>query len=106
MSKTKNVLHDKIEQGMRETPAPQLQEVKLQGFLLAEITLETSTKQLLEIKKIKGHYTNFWIDNSGQRISDVDALYQSEEAFPLQLWKFPSKRDLAGESIEEWISDL
>ncbi len=85
---------------------PQLQEVKMQGILLAKITLETSTKELLEIKKIKGHYTTFWIDNSGQRISDVDSLYQTEEAFPLQLWRFPTKRDLSNDSVDEFLSDI
>lgn len=91
---------------VEKTPAPQLQEVKLQGILLAEITLETSTKELLEIKKFKGHYTTFWIDNSGQRISDFDAFNQREEAFPLRLWRFPSERDLLNDLVDEWNSDL
>lgn len=83
------------------TAVPELQEVKLQGILLAEITLETSTKDLLEIMKIKGHYTHFWFDNSGQRISDCDALSQNIEAFPLRLWRFPSKIDLERDLEEQ-----
>ena len=90
----------------KENILPQLKEVKLQGILLAEITLETSTKELLEIQKIKGHYTNFWLDNSGQRISDVDTLNQPEETFPLRLWRFPSKRDLDGYLVDEYLSDI
>jgi hypothetical protein len=91
---------------VEKTPAPQLQEVKLQGILLAEITLETSTKELLEIKKIKGHYTTFWIDNSGQRISDFDSFNQREEAFPLRLWRFPSERDVQNDLVDEFLSDI
>lgn len=91
---------------VEKTPAPQLQEVKLQGILLAEITLETSTKEILEIIKIKGHYANLWIDNSGNRISDLDAFNQREESFPLRLWRFPSERDIQNDLVDEWISDL
>lgn len=85
---------------------PSLIDVTVKGILLAEITLETSTKELLEIRKIQGHYTNFWVDNSGQRISDVDALNQPEEAFPLRLCRFPSKRDLDGDIVDQYLFDI
>lgn len=91
---------------VEKTPAAQLQEVKLKGILLAEITLETSTKEILEIRKIKDHYTNFWIDNFGKRISQVDAFYSREEVFPFRLWQFPSERDIQNDLGDEWISDL
>lgn len=84
----------------------EMQDVTLKGILIAEITLKTSTKELLEIQKIKGHYTNFWLDNSGQRISDAYTLNQPEETFPLRLWRFPSKRDLDGDLVDEYLSDL
>lgn len=91
---------------VEQTPAVQLQEVKLKGILLAEITLETSTKEILEIRKIKDHYTSFWIDNFGKRISDVDSFYQREEVFPIRLWRFPSDRDIQNNLVDEWLSDL
>ncbi|MBC7847229.1 MAG: hypothetical protein H7Y10_12130 [Flavobacterium sp.] len=89
-----------------KTPAPQFQEVKVQAILIASISLETSTKELMETMKIQGHYANFWFDNSGQRISEVDLLTQNPEAFPLRLWRFASKRDIDRESETGFLSDL
>jgi hypothetical protein len=97
----------KVELTRKEpTAAKELQEVKLQGILLAEITLETSTKELLEIRKLQGHYTNFWVDNSGQRLSDGDTLNQPEGNFPLRLWRFPSKRDIDGDLVDQYLFDI
>jgi len=76
------------------TTEPQLQEVKLQGVLLAEITIETTTIQLLELYKVEYPWPSYWFDSSGQRVEDFNLSKTNPEDLPLQLWHFITKRDI------------
>jgi len=77
--------------------APQLQEVKLQGILIAEITAETPTKEILELLKIEESWPSYWFNSSGQRIENLNFVKLKPEELPIRLWQFASKRDLERE---------
>jgi len=83
--------------------APQLQEVKLQGRLIAEIKLDTSMTELLEILNPEEFWPSYWFKASGQRIENVNVfdIRRTPEDFPLQLWYFPTKRDIERETEPE-----
>jgi hypothetical protein len=85
------------------TPKPEIQEVKIKAILIAEITLETPTAKLIEIFKIRGHWSSMWVTNKGDRISEFDVLKIFPEDLPVRLFEFPAKRDLDRELEEQII---
>lgn len=99
-----NTKNNKIE--AVKTPAPQLQEVKLQGILLAEITAETPTKEILELLKLEDSWPSYWFDSSGHRIENLNFVKLNPEDLPVRLWKFSSKRDLERELETDYLSDI
>jgi hypothetical protein len=93
----------KVTINVAKIPAPELQEVKLQGILLAEITAETPTKELLQLLKINESWPSYWFDSSGQRIENLNFVNLNLQELPLRLWQFASKRDLDRE-LEDTFS--
>lgn len=82
-------------------PKKQLQMQSIKGILLGTISLKTPINDILELKKITGHYSTFWINKNDERIHEYDVLIIDSTEFPVRVWMFPDSESIKKGDFED-----